>query len=269
MDSDNDDGIECVDSGQGPVLLFLPGSYSTPSAWRPVQRLLGLNWRLLTTSLCGYGRTFETRTTRDFGMHHELRVVQALARRAGAPVHLVGHSFGGTVALAAALAGTIDIASLSLFEANPLAMLEGHDGRALYDQTLHMSQDFAQAVTAGEFDAPSRVIDFWGGPGVFAAMPEAVKAYCRSTAPINVLDWQTDFGFTVTPADCARLNIPVLLVRGGNANPAMVGITEALGACMPEVKRAEVAGAGHFLITSHAQACADLLSSFLAGKVRG
>lgn len=266
MDADNDNSIECVDSGQGPVLLFLPGSYSTPAAWRPVQRLLGPNWRLLTTSLCGYGQTAETRTAEDCGMHHELRLVQALARRAGAPVHLVGHSFGATVALAAALAGTIKVASLSLFEANPLDILLGYGGRALYEQALGMSQDFAQAVTAGEPDAPSRVIDFWGGPGVFAAMPEAVKAYCRATAPANVLDWRTDFGFSVSAADCARLKIPVLLVRGGDANPAMVGITEALGACLPEVSRAQVAGAGHFLITSHAQACADLLSSFLAGK---
>ena len=38
-------------------------------------------------------------------------------------MHLVGHSFGGTVALAAALANSIDVASLSLFEANPLALL--------------------------------------------------------------------------------------------------------------------------------------------------
>lgn len=268
MDAGDDDGlgIECVESGQGPALIFLPGSYSTPAAWRPVQRLLGPGWRMLTTSLCGYGQTLETRTAQDSGMHHELRLVQHLARRAAQPVHLVGHSFGGTVALAAALLGTIEVASLTLFEANPLDILRASGGQMLYSETLRMSQDFEHAVAAGETDAPARIIDFWGGSGVFAAMPEAVRAYCRATAATNVLDWHCDFGFSVSAAECSRLDTPILLVRGALANAAMVGITDALGANLPNVKRAEVAEAGHFLITSHAKACADLMSSFLAGK---
>lgn len=258
--------IDCVDSGAGPVLLFLPGSYSTPAAWRSVQRLLKPNWRMLTTSLCGYGQTAETRTAQDHGMQHELRVVEALARRAGGPVHLVGHSFGGTVALAAALSGRIEVASLALFEANPMDILHERGANSLFAQGLRMSQDFEQAVAGGERDAPGRVIDFWGGPGVFAAMPEAVQAYCRATASANVLDWHTDFGFSVGASDCARLKLPVLLVRGGLANPAMVKITEALGSCLPDVRAEVVEGAGHFLITSHARACADLLSAFLPGQ---
>ena len=111
-------------AGHGPTVLFLPGSYSTAAAWRPVQRLLPPGWRMATTSLCGYGQTPETRRIDDFDIAHELRVVDAAARAAGdGPVHLVGHSFGGTVALAAALAGGFEVASLTLFEANPLAVL--------------------------------------------------------------------------------------------------------------------------------------------------
>jgi len=255
--------IDCVDSGEGPALLFLPGSYSTPAAWRPVQRLLAPNWRMLTTSLCGYGQTAETRSARDHGMPHELRLVEALARRAGGPVHLVGHSFGGTVALAAALSGKIDVASLSLFEPNPMDILPERGPDSLYAEGLRMSQDFERAVAAGERDAPGRVIDFWGGPGVFAAMPEAVQAYCRATVGTNVLDWHTDFGFSVSAVDCARLKTPVLLVRGGLANDAMVKITEALVACLPDVQAEVVEGAGHFLVTTHAPVCAELLSVFL------
>lgn len=256
--------IDCVDSGEGPAVLFLPGSYSTTAAWRQVQRHLGPGYRLVSTSLCGYGGSTDTRSLQDCGIDHEVRLVQELVRRIGRPVHLVGHSFGGTVALAAALSRSVDIASLSLFEANPLPLIREHGGGKLYGETLRMSRDFEAAVNVGEQDAPARVIDFWGGPGVFAAMPEAVKAYCRETAAVNVLDWRTVTS-EVAAGDCAALDIPVLLVRGSEANTAMVAITDTLRDCLPDVRHFAVEGAGHFLITSHAPQCAELLSAFLKG----
>lgn len=256
--------IDCVESGEGPAVLFLPGSYSTTAAWRQVQRHLSPGYRLVTSSLGGYGGTTDTRTRQDFDIAHEVRLVQALAGHIGQPVHLVGHSFGGTVALAAALSRRIDIASLSLFEANPLPLIREREGGKLHDDALQMSQAFEAAVRAGEPDAPARVIDFWGGPGVFAAMPEAVKTYCRETAAVNVLDWHTDFAFRVSAQDCATLAMPVLLVRGAEANPAMVAITDTLHGSLPHARHLAVDGAGHFLITSHADPCAQLLSAFLA-----
>jgi len=259
-------GIDYSESGNGPTVLFVPGSYSTPAAWKPMQRLLAPQWRFVATSLCGYGQTAETRRLGDAGMAHELRVLEAVAQRAPGPVHLVGHSFGGTVALAAALGGRVQVASLALFEANPLALLHHHGHRDLHQATRRMSAAFEQAVSSGEHDAPGRIIDFWGGAGAFATMPTPVQDYCRQTAPANVLDWHTDFGFDFSGADLARLDLPVLLVRGAHANPAMVAMTEVLAAHLPQVQAAVVAGASHFLINTHPQDCAALLGAHLAAQ---
>lgn len=110
---DKNGSIDCVDAGSGPALLFVPGSYSTPAAWRPLQRLLPAAYRQVGTSLLGYGGSSETRTPEDPGIDHEVRLVETLARQLAVPLHLVGHSFGGTVALAAALAGRVQVASLA------------------------------------------------------------------------------------------------------------------------------------------------------------
>ena len=260
--------IDCQDSGAGPALVFLPGSYSTAAAWRPIQRLLEPRWRLVTTSLLGYGESMDSRSRHDFGMQHEVKLVEALCRHVGQPVHLIGHSFGGTIALAAALAATVPVASLSLFEGNPIDILRGRDGGVLYQETLRMSRAFEAAVHAGEPDAPGRIIDFWGGADAYAALPDAVKAYCRQTAAVNVLDWHTAFGFKVTITDCASLQLPVLLVRGERANPAMTAITAALQGCVPNARPHVVEGAGHFLVSSHAPACAAMLTRFLDGVIQ-
>ena len=69
--------------------------------------------------------------------------------------------------------------------------------------------------------------------------------------------------FGATPADYARIDVPVLLVRGGRAVPAMVEITEALRRAIPQARTAAVEGAGHFLISTHSAECAGLLREFL------
>lgn len=257
-------GIDYVETGTGATVLFVPGSYSTHAAWRQIQKLLAPAFRMVGTSLCGYGATIETRTHEDFDMRHEVRIVEAAARRAGGKLHLVGHSFGGTVALAAALGGTIDVASVSVFEANPLALLKEQPNEALYQETYEISRQFEAAIEENDPDAAGRIIDFWGGDGTFAAMPEPVRNYCRETSSANVLDWRTDFGFDAASGHYATLNVPVLLARGTLANPAMVAMTEALRHALPDARSVVVPGAGHFLITSHASECAALLTAFLA-----
>ncbi|MCY7319624.1 MAG: alpha/beta hydrolase, partial [Ramlibacter sp.] len=87
--------------------------------------------------------------------------------------------------------------------------------------------------------------------------------YCRQTSSVNVLDWRTAFGFEVAAADLVALQIPVLLVRGALANPAMVQMTDVMAAHLPDVRPVVVEDAGHFLITSHAAQCAALQDWFL------
>ena len=94
-------------------------------------------------------------------------------------------------------------------------------------------------------------------------MPDAVRSHCRQTAPANVLDWRTDFGFEPSAESIAALDIPVLLVRGALANPAMIAMTDRLRELLPSARHAIVEGAGHFLISTHPRECAALLDAFL------
>lgn len=256
--------IEFVEQGSGPTIVFVPGSFATPAAWRGIQKRLPDGYRTVATSLRGYGATEETRSLDDHDMAHEVAIVAEIAERIGGPFHLVGHSFGGTVALASALSGSAEVRSVATFEANPLAVMLDSGSAGLFEATRDMSDAFEAAHARGEADAAARIIDFWGNPGSFAAMPEAVQAYCRSTTDANVLDWRTAFRFQARMADYAAIEVPVLLVRGSLANDAMVAITETLARSLPDARPAVVDGANHFLITTHADDCARLLTDFLA-----
>ena len=49
--------VDYTESGDGPAVLFIPGSFSTPAAWTNIQKLLPQEYRCVGTSLCGYGST--------------------------------------------------------------------------------------------------------------------------------------------------------------------------------------------------------------------
>src|SRR5262245_54999817 len=108
--------IDYDEQGSGPTILFVPGSWSTRSAWRGVMAALAGRFRMVTTSLLGYGGTAERRTESDLSIDREAEIVEAVARRAGGAVHVAGHSFGGLVCLAAAMRAAVPIASLSVIE---------------------------------------------------------------------------------------------------------------------------------------------------------
>jgi len=264
--ADSRDGsrIEFVEQGNGPTIVLVPGSFATPAAWRGIRKRLPDGYRTVATSLRGYGTTAETRSLDDHDMAHEIGIVTEIADRVGGPFHLVGHSFGGTVALAAVLSGSVEVRSVATFEANPLALMLDSGSAGVFEATREMSDAFEAAHARGEADAAARIIDFWGNPGSFAAMPEIVQGYCRSTTYANVLDWRTAFRFQARTADYAAIEVPVLLVRGSLANEAMVAITDTLARSLPNARPAVVDGADHFLITTHADECARLLAGFLA-----
>ena len=257
--------IEFRDNGKdGPPVLFLPGSYSTPSAWKALQNGLGRDYRIFGTSLCGYGESAETRNVKDFDIQHEIRVVEHAAERINEPFHIVGHSFGGTVTLAAALSDRFELLSITTFEANPLCLLQQGGFSDLFASTLEMASKFEQAWKAGDPDAAGLIIDFWGGPGTFLSLPENVQEYCRSTVYANVLDWYTDLSFTESLTSYRNIEIPTLLIRGALANEHMIKMTDLLAENIPGCRQDIVEDAGHFLISTHPEQCASILERFYA-----
>src|SRR5450432_3100917 len=105
--------IDYDECGAGLPIVLVPGSCSTGAAWRPVIAAWDGRFRSVTTSLLGYGGTAERRTADDPSIEHQADIVEAVACRAGGPVHLVGHSFGGIAAIAVALRRQAALASLT------------------------------------------------------------------------------------------------------------------------------------------------------------
>ena len=127
-----------------------------------------------------------------------------------------------------------------------------------------MTGAYFDAFHAGETNAIERMIDFYGGAGTFAGWPQRVRDYAVETTPVNLLDWASAYGFCLTPALLASVTTPTLVVWGEASHPAAKRANELLGQCIPDAAVATIAGAAHFMITTHAKQLADLIARHVA-----
>jgi pimeloyl-ACP methyl ester carboxylesterase len=253
--------IDYDDSGgSGPTLVLVPGSCSTGAAWRSVISALDGRFRCVTTSLLGYGGTAERRTAGDPSIIHEAEVVELVVRKAGGTVHLVGHSFGGLVALAVALRGRVSLRSLVIVEAPAVELLRECNEDAHYRAFRAMTEHYFAAFAAGNTEAIASMIDFYGGPGTYASWPQRVRAYAVETTPVNILDWASAHAFPLPVASLAAVAIPTLVMWGGASHPAAQCTNALLSECLACATPAVIEGAAHFMISSHADVVARLIA---------
>ncbi len=250
-------------SGAGPTVVLVPGSCSTGAAWRPMTVSWNGRFRCVTTSLLGYGGTAERRKPDDRAMSYETEAVESVLRRAGGIVHLVGHSFGGLVALAVALRNKVPLASLTIIEAPAAEMLPGGGEDSLYDAFRRMTDAYVADFASGNLNAIAAMIDFYGGRGTFDSWPPKLRAYATETTTVNILDWATAYGFPITASALAQLELPVLVIRGGESHPAVQRANELLAEHIQDARLATIESATHFMIATHFEEVARLIAEHI------
>ena len=258
-----DDALGRVDYdeyGTGPTVVLVPGSCSTGAAWRPIIAAWKGEFRSVTTSLLGYGGTAERRSAEDPSIWHETDVVEAVARKAGERIHLVGHSFGGLVALTVALRKQVPLASLVVIEAPAAELLRDRGEDQHYRAFRQFSDAYIADFHSGNPEAVGTMIDFYGGAGTFASWPPRIREYAIQTTAVNILDWASAYGFPLSAASLATIDIPVLVIRGGASPQAVQRANELLSEWISGAALTTVDRAAHFLIATHADEVARVIA---------
>ena len=251
--------IDYDETGHGPTVVLVPGSCSTGAAWRPVIAAWNGAFRTVTTSLPGYGGTAERRSARDPSIEHSAEVVETVIRKAGGPVHLVGHSAGAVAALALALRDRSALASLTIVEAPAVDLLRALGEQEHYQSFRRMTDAYVADFAGGNRAAIASMIDFYGGAGTWESWPAKVRSYAEQTTPVNILDWASGYGFPLNPAALAVIDLPTLVLCGGQSHPAMQCVNAALAWSLQGTFET-VDSAAHFMIATHASEVAGRIA---------
>lgn len=248
-------------SGTGSPVVFIHGSFATPATWKRWFTLLSEHYHCIAIRLPGHDGAPDYHDYHQPDIETEVLLIERVVERlTDQPVHLIGHSFGGVVALSTALSQRVPIARLSLFE--PVAVwlleqLQTQDGiQTALDSVERFLTSYRQDAEMNPM-ACRQLIEFWGGDGVFEPLPEHVKNGMATMTPQNLRHWDVCTTSTFTVQDVQRLAMPVDLVHGSESSPVAHHINQQLQRLIPVATLSEIQGATHFLVTSHVDACLE------------
>lgn len=251
-----------VEQGVGEPVVFVHGSYATPSTWKKLIERLAPTHHCIAIRLPGHGGMPDPSDFDAPSMDTELAVLEAAVRQlTDRPIHLVGHSYGGVVALAQALKGNLPVAELTLFEPVATWVLDAVNDQPMQAQVQAFLSRYRQDAALGVPDVCGQVIDFWGGANDFAGLPPHIQTAMGTMVRNNLRHWDTCTRPVHTAADLARMAVPTRLVNGTLSNAVAHTIVDHLHRLLPHSQRWEINGASHGLVTSHAEACLAVLQT--------
>lgn len=256
--------VQVTAGADRPMVVALHCSGSVGRQWSGLAERLGAACAFHAPDLFGTASRGHWPGARPFSLAEEAQPILELIDGTEAPVHLVGHSYGGGVALHLALARPDRIASLSLYEPSAFHLLKelGREGAAALAEIVELSQAVDQGVLTGAYRAAAaRFVDFWGGAGAWAAMPFRLQAAIISYLPKACLDFRALIGEAGSLAELGRLRCPMLVLRGEHATRPTRLIAEALGELTSTSRIEIVPGAGHMGPVTHGGLVADILAA--------
>jgi pimeloyl-ACP methyl ester carboxylesterase len=236
-----------------PVVL-LHCSGSSGAQWRALAAQLGAQRQVLTPDLIGYGAAGPWCGSGAFCLAQEAAPVRSILGRLNEPVHLVGHSYGGALALHVARVRPEFVKSLTLIEPSAFHLLrngDAIDAKALREITA-VAADASAALAAGDYAGGfGRFVDYWSGPGSWSAMtPEKRAAFAPQLAKV-ALDFQALLSEPAELEDVCDIAAPTLLVQGGCTMLPSRCVCARLRIGLPNAEFRVVRGASHMLPVTH------------------
>ncbi|HEX7889558.1 MAG TPA: alpha/beta hydrolase [Ramlibacter sp.] len=233
------------EAGRGPTVLCLHSNASHSGQWRGLMDRLADRFRVVAVDSWGAGRTADWPSDRTIQLADEVDLLEPLLQQASDPAYLVGHSYGGAVALKAALLHPHRFGGLALYEPTLFALVDRIAPHEV-DGIRHAVAAGSALLDRGDADgAAGAFIDFWMGPGSWAATPADRKPAVVQSGT-NLRRWRHAlFTEPATLADLRKLAMPVLVMTGSRSQRSSLSVAELLLRTLPNARGVEFTSLGH------------------------
>ena len=248
------------------TVLALHCSGASGHAWRKLAAVLGREYTVIAPDLWGSGTNRSWTGERAFTIDDETAPLLEIIDRSAAPVHLVGHSYGGGVALALAAARPAKIASLSLYEPTCFHVLRsmGREGRLAFSEIAMLAHDVDDGVLTGAYErAARRFVDYWNGENGWESLSQEQRQRTVQTMFAACLQFRVLMHARPALSDYAQLETSTLVIKGERSPRPTKLIVRNLVRSMRSARRAVVADAGHMGPFTHADRVNALIAEHI------
>jgi pimeloyl-ACP methyl ester carboxylesterase len=240
---------------------------SGSSQWRLLAEQLARDYRVIAVDLCGYGPNPMPSTQQSFELKHEVaHVLDALDGMLppDTDFHLVGHSYGGAVALKLARSWPSRVRSLLLYEPTAFHLLPKlHPALAPVNELAAIVEESARPNVdpAALLICTEAIVDFWRGPGTFSSMSEHQRASMVKLLPKVSLDFQALFNEPLVADDYRELGIQTCVIAGSSSPNCVHQIAAVLADVLP-MRELRWVPAGHMAPVTHPQLVNPMIEAF-------
>jgi 3-oxoadipate enol-lactonase len=248
-----------MNSGNGSTdpLLLIAGLGQGTWVWKDVLPTLGEDRPVLAFEARGTGTRFDLPPRRSVD-----EMAADVLRELSQPVHVLGFSMGGYVALTLALGEPDLVRSLLLFAT-------GGGGPGRVPRPRYVADATAEALGLPDPDFAMRTMPFTFAPGWVEASParfrEIIETRIENPTPYELLEAHAAACFRFYEEDCdvESIDVPALVVHGDEDLIVPVENGRQLAGRLRNVQYVELSGRGHNLMLEDPDTFARLVREFL------
>jgi pimeloyl-ACP methyl ester carboxylesterase len=254
-----------VQKGSGPPIVLVHGSVSDYREWSSQMASFARHYRVIAYSRRYHWPNLPPDMAADASLERQADDLEAIIKAMGiAPAHIVGHSYGGAVAINLALRHPELVRTLVLAEPAASGVLGNTpENEDVAKESQAVRAEMREAFASGDAQRIVRTYAARVAPGEF----EKAALEVRQMLLVNVPAFQLDHNSrrpAFTCDDARRIAVPVLVLSGDRSAVGLQRIAEAAARCINGASFVRIPQATHWMQHDQAKAFNDAALAFLA-----
>lgn len=253
--------LRVEEAGGGDPVVLVHGSWDDRHVWDPVRE--GLASRFRVVSYDRRGHTDSPDGPQPGVRRDDEEDLAGLIEDLGlAPAHVVGNSFGASIALGLAARRTELFRSLCIHEPPLLSLAADDEGVPEMGQAV---SGVVELIERGQVETAARAfVEEALGAGAWEAMSPQERATTVANAPTFAGEQRDPAWADIDLDALGAIDAPVLITQGDQSPPFFSTVVAQLEAAMGTARVRTLPGAGHVPHQTHPAEYATVVSEFAA-----
>ena len=251
--------------GSGPLIILFHSTASSLNQWHSLINLLKNEYEIIAINLFGYGLTskwIENNNPQNLLDH--VKLTEPFINRYKGKITFIGHSFGGSVAMRAALEFQIKLNKLILLEPNAFFILNNKDHNYAYNIANNFGKEINDAkVNSNWKDFAKIFLEFWIGKGTWEKMKPEQKQKFLKVIPNIYYEAQSIFNEKMNLKDFSKFQQNIYFINAKNTNLISKKIKNVFISCLPKIMHTELEEGDHMAPIKHAEKINALIYDYL------